>query len=114
MSLNRNTCQTRLGINPLMIMTLKLAGSQPESLGTSAAFTGLPPLDDDGVGAGEMAQHSRTLAILREDLSLIPGTHRRQLTAFYNSSERRSDDLFSSKVPVHMLHTLTYLGAHTK
>lgn len=45
------------------------------------------------VGAGEIAQHLRTLATLSDDQSLAPSTHTGELSV-YNSSSRSSDALF--------------------
>ena len=45
------------------------------------------------VGAGEIAQHLRTLATLSDDQSLAPSTHTGELSV-YNSSSSSSDALF--------------------
>lgn len=54
------------------------------------------------IGAGEITQWWRTLAILKEDAHSIPGTTAAQLRAAHNSSSRWPD------IPFWPLHIYTY------
>lgn len=46
------------------------------------------------LGTGEMAEQSRALAPAAESLSLVPGTHVRQLSTAYAPNSRQTKILF--------------------